>query len=172
MGFHHSGRVQSPKWLHALPSAQTLGKGRQQTFGLDKTDDEKVLKTREVDRRWTGIVSNDVESIPLRSVSSELASWTTATPRGTQPHRVICWITGVLAILVGTGNAPMSMLLVTNNMQIEVLCYVSHINATATTSDNPFNVRTDMGNEVSRRASDNLSPSHGSRASTFSIYAN
>ncbi|KAI9913033.1 hypothetical protein PsorP6_005525 [Peronosclerospora sorghi] len=116
----------------SLNLAQTLGKGRQQTFGLEKTDNEKVLKAREVERRWTGIVSNDVESIPFAlgifgagvmadsnatvhagamivyTVSRCLHTYAYAYAK--QPHRGICWLTGVLTILVGAGNAVVAIL--------------------------------------------------------------
>ncbi|KAG3085425.1 hypothetical protein PI124_g18466 [Phytophthora idaei] len=106
-----------------LGLAKTIGKGRKQTYGLDKTDDEKVLKAREAEHRWTRIVSNDLESIPFAlfifgsgvlvgsnptvhagamivyTVSRCLHTYMYAN--AIQPHRSNCWFVGVAATLVG-----------------------------------------------------------------------
>ncbi|OWZ13863.1 hypothetical protein PHMEG_00012753 [Phytophthora megakarya] len=111
----------------SLSLAKTVGKGRKQTYGLDKTDDEKVLKAREAEHRWTRIVSNDLESIPFALFvfgggilagsnptvhAGAMTVYTAARCLHTyvyahamQPHRAICWGVGVLATLVGVGNA-------------------------------------------------------------------
>jgi hypothetical protein len=49
----------------SLSSAKSLGSGQKQTYGLDKTHDEKVLKAREEEKRWARIVGNDLENIPI-----------------------------------------------------------------------------------------------------------
>uniref|UniRef100_A0AAV1V0Y5 Microsomal glutathione S-transferase 1 n=1 Tax=Peronospora matthiolae TaxID=2874970 RepID=A0AAV1V0Y5_9STRA len=116
----------------ALGLARTMGKGRKQTHGLGKTDDEKVLKAREVELRWTRIVGNDLESIPFAlclfgggvlvgSDSTVHASamigytiirclHTYVYAHALQPQRGICWALGVLATLVGAGNAIAAIL--------------------------------------------------------------
>ncbi|KAG6615018.1 Membrane-associated, eicosanoid/glutathione metabolism (MAPEG) protein [Phytophthora cinnamomi] len=116
----------------SLSLAKTIGKGRKQTYGLDKTDDEKVLKAREAEHRWTRIVSNDLESIPFALFvfgggilvgsnptvhAGAMTVYTVARCLHTyvyahamQPHRAICWGVGVLATLVGVGNAVAAIL--------------------------------------------------------------
>ncbi|EEY60414.1 uncharacterized protein PITG_12833 [Phytophthora infestans T30-4] len=115
-----------------LSLANTIGKGRKQTYGLDKTDDEKVLKAREVEYRWTRIVGNDLESIPFALFifgggilagsnptvhAGAMTVYTVARCLHTyvyahamQPARGICWGIGVLATLVGVGNAVVAIL--------------------------------------------------------------
>lgn len=105
---------------------------RKQTYGLDKTDDEKVLKAREVEHRWTRIVTNDLESIPFALIifgCGILAGSNSAVHAGAmliytvarcvhtyayahamQPHRAICWTLNVVATLVGVGNAIIAIL--------------------------------------------------------------
>ena len=116
----------------ALSLAQTMGKGRKQTYGFEKTDDEKVLKAREVELRWTRIVSNDLESIPFAlflfgggvlvgsnstvHISAMIVYTivrclhTYVYANALQPHRGICWALGVLATLIGAGNAIVAIL--------------------------------------------------------------
>eukprot|EP00644_Phytophthora_capsici_P004926 jgi/Phyca11/531515/estExt2_fgenesh1_pg.C_PHYCAscaffold_10096 len=115
-----------------LGLAKTMGKGRKQTYGLDKTDDEKILKAREAEHRWTRIVSNDLESIPFALFifgggilagsnptvhAGAMTVYTVARCLHTyvyahamQPHRALCWGVGVLATLVGVGNAVAAIL--------------------------------------------------------------
>ncbi|POM68770.1 Hypothetical protein PHPALM_15020 [Phytophthora palmivora] len=115
-----------------LSLAKTIGKGRKQTYGLDKTDDEKVLKAREAEHRWTRIVSNDLESIPFALFvfgggilagsnptvhAGAMTVYTVARCLHTyvyahamQPHRAICWGVGVVATLVGVCNAVAAIL--------------------------------------------------------------
>ncbi|KAG2772093.1 hypothetical protein JG687_00013736 [Phytophthora cactorum] len=115
-----------------LGLAKTIGKGRKQTYGLDKTDDEKVLKAREAEHRWTRIVSNDLESIPFALFifgsgilvgsnptvhAGAMTVYTVARCLHTyvyahamQPARAICWGLCVLATLVGVGNAVVAIL--------------------------------------------------------------
>ncbi|KAL4162133.1 hypothetical protein PRNP1_002681 [Phytophthora ramorum] len=116
----------------SLGLAKTVGKGRKQTYGLDKTDDEKVLKAREAEHRWTRIVSNDLESIPFALFvfgggilagsnpavhAGAMTVYTAARCLHTyvyahamQPHRAICWGVGVVSTLVGVGNAIAAIL--------------------------------------------------------------
>lgn len=115
-----------------LSLAKTIGQGRKQTYGLDKTDDEKTLKAREAEHRWTRIVSNDLESIPFALFvfgggilvgsnptvhAGAMTVYTVARCLHTyvyahamQPHRAICWGVGVVATLVGLGNAVAAIL--------------------------------------------------------------
>ena len=115
-----------------LSLAETIGKGRKQTYGLDHTDDKSVLKAREVAHRWGRIVSNDVESIPFALFlfgggvlvgsnptvhASAMIGFTVvrclhtyAYAHAMQPQRGICWGLGVLATLVGMGNAIVAIL--------------------------------------------------------------
>ncbi|RLN59455.1 hypothetical protein BBJ28_00005817 [Nothophytophthora sp. Chile5] len=110
----------------------SLAKGRKQTYGLDKTDDEKMLKAREVEYRWTRIVTNDLENIPfalfifgggilagsnptvhagaMTVFTAARCLHTYAYANKMQPHRVIFWFTGVLATMVGMGNAIAAIL--------------------------------------------------------------
>ncbi|CAH0492379.1 unnamed protein product [Peronospora farinosa] len=110
----------------------SLAKGRKQTYGLDKTDDEKVLKAREVEQRWTRIVTNDLESIPFALFifgcgvltgsnstvhAGAMIIYTIARCLHTyvyahamQPHRGICWGLNVVTTLVGVGNAVFAIL--------------------------------------------------------------
>ncbi|CEG40476.1 Membrane-associated, eicosanoid/glutathione metabolism (MAPEG) protein [Plasmopara halstedii] len=111
---------------------KTIGKDRKQTYGLNRTDDEKVLKAREIEHRWTRIVTNDLESIPfalfifgigvlvnsnpivhtgamtIYTVSRCLLTY--AYAHRMQPHRSICWLGGVFATVVGLGNAIIAIL--------------------------------------------------------------
>ncbi|CAI5746208.1 unnamed protein product [Peronospora destructor] len=113
-------------------SRMSLAKGRKQTYGLDKTDDEKMLKAREVEQRWTRIVANDLESIPFALfifgcgvlVGSNSAVhagamiiytvarclYTYVYAHAIQPHRAICYILNVVTTLVGVGNAVIAIL--------------------------------------------------------------
>ncbi|KAI9918209.1 hypothetical protein PsorP6_013308 [Peronosclerospora sorghi] len=102
-----------------LPSAK-----RKQTFGLEKTSD---LKSLEAAQRWGSIVMNDLESIPFgllifgAGIMSgadptvhyrAMVAFTTARCLHTyayanaiQPMRSLCHGVGVMATLVGLGNA-------------------------------------------------------------------
>ncbi|CAH0514578.1 unnamed protein product [Peronospora belbahrii] len=115
-----------------LSMAKTIGKGCKQTYGLDKTDDEKVLKARELEHRWTRIVSNDLESIPFAlfifgcgilarsNTTVHTASMLIYTivrclhtyvyAYAMQPQRAICWSLGVGVTLVGIANAVIAIL--------------------------------------------------------------
>ncbi|GMF29446.1 unnamed protein product [Phytophthora lilii] len=103
-----------------------------QDYGLTQTDDEKILKAREVEHRWRRVISNDLESIPFALFvfgggilagsnpvvhTGALTVYTVARCLHTyayvnamQPHRAICWSVGVLATLVGVGNAAVAIL--------------------------------------------------------------
>lgn len=111
---------------------KTIGKGRPQTYGLDTTDDEKVLKARTMEHRWTRIVNNDLESIPFALLifgggvfvgsnavvqTGAMIIYTLARCLHTyvyahsmQPHRAMCWIVGVCTTVVGLGNAVVAVL--------------------------------------------------------------
>ena len=110
----------------------SLANGRQQTYGLDSTDDEKVRKAREVAHRWTRIVANDLESIPFALFifgcgvlagsnatvhASAMTLYTVARCLHTyvyahamQPQRGICWMVNVASTLVGAANAVVAIL--------------------------------------------------------------
>ncbi|GMF51603.1 unnamed protein product [Phytophthora fragariaefolia] len=103
-----------------------------QDYGLTKTGDEKILKAREVEHRWRRVIANDLESIPFALFvfgggilagsnpvvhAGAMTVYTTARCLHTyvylnamQPHRAICWGVGVLATLVGVGNAAVAIL--------------------------------------------------------------
>ncbi|TDH73825.1 hypothetical protein CCR75_005919 [Bremia lactucae] len=111
---------------------KTIGKGGKQTYGLSTTDDEKVLKAREVEHRWTRIVANDLEAIPFALLifgggvlaasnpvvhAGAMIAFTVARCLHTyvyahcmQPHRGIFWGLGVFCTLVGIGNAIVAIL--------------------------------------------------------------
>ncbi|KAG2529383.1 hypothetical protein JM18_002832 [Phytophthora kernoviae] len=115
-----------------LNLAKTMGKGRTQNYGLSQTDDEKVLKAREVEHRWTRIVTNDLESIPFALFifgggilagsnstvhAGAMITYTIARCLHTyvyahamQPHRALAWAIGTVATLVGLGNAIVAIL--------------------------------------------------------------
>ncbi|KAG7399736.1 hypothetical protein PHYBOEH_008070 [Phytophthora boehmeriae] len=100
---------------------------RKQTFGMDKPDDEKTIKAREVTQRWGSIVSNDLESIPfallifgagimagsdptvhMRAMivyTTSRCLHTYAFAKAMQPQRSLCYAAGIGATLVGLGNA-------------------------------------------------------------------
>lgn len=108
-----------------------LARGRpKQNYGLNPDEkDEKILRAREVERRWRQIIQNDLESIPLALlvfgagvlVQDRINSTvqvgamvvytalrfghTVAYAKKLQPHRAWCWRLGVVAILVGAFNA-------------------------------------------------------------------
>lgn len=112
-----------------------LARGRpKQNYGLDaNVTDEKILKAREVERRWRQIVQNDLESIPLALLVfgagvlvqdrintavqiGAMVIYTTlrvchtfAYAMKLQPHRAWCWRLGVVAILVGAVNAVVAV---------------------------------------------------------------
>ncbi|EEY60410.1 sporulation induced hypothetical protein [Phytophthora infestans T30-4] len=107
-----------------LPSSK-----RKQTFGIDNTNDTKTL---EAEKRWEGIVTNDLESIPLglfifgagimaggnskvhfRAMLAFTAArclHTYAFAYAKQPMRSLCQGVGVVATLVGLGNAVSAIL--------------------------------------------------------------
>ncbi|KAG7399737.1 hypothetical protein PHYBOEH_008071 [Phytophthora boehmeriae] len=127
--FRSGGR---PPEDSSLGLAKTLGKGRTQNYGLPQTDDEKVLKARAAEHRWTRIVSNDLESIPFALFvfgggilagsnptvhAGAMITYTAARCLHTyvyahamQPHRALFWAVGVAATLVGVGNAIFAIL--------------------------------------------------------------
>ncbi|CAI5723713.1 unnamed protein product [Hyaloperonospora brassicae] len=97
---------------------------RQQTFGLDTTSD---TKTRETAQRWGSIVMNDLESIPfgllvfgagvmagadynvhysaMIAFTAARCLHTYAYANSKQPLRSLCHGVGMIATLVGLGNA-------------------------------------------------------------------
>ncbi|RLN59637.1 hypothetical protein BBJ29_002228 [Phytophthora kernoviae] len=103
-----------------------------QDYGLTQTDDENVLKAREVEHRWRRVIANDLESIPFALFvfgggilagsnpvvhTGAMVVYTAARCLHTyvylnamQPHRAICWSVGVAATLVGVGNAAFTIL--------------------------------------------------------------
>ncbi|KAL3663393.1 hypothetical protein V7S43_011798 [Phytophthora oleae] len=107
-----------------LPSAK-----RKQTFGFDKTSDPETL---EASRRWGSIVMNDLESIPLGLLIfgagvmagadpnvhyRAMVAFTTARclhtyayAKAKQPMRSLCYGVGLMATLVGVGNAVSAIL--------------------------------------------------------------
>lgn len=108
-----------------------LAKGRpKQNYGLNENEtDEKILRAREVERRWRQIVQNDLENIPLAllifgagllvedrintpvqiaalvAYTSLRVGHTIAYAKKLQPHRAWCWRLGVVAVIVGAANA-------------------------------------------------------------------
>jgi glutathione S-transferase len=127
--FRSGGR---PPEDQSLGPAKTMGKGLKQTYGLNATDDEKVLKAREAEHRWTRIVANDLESIPFALFvfgggilagsnptvhAGAMTVYTVARCMHTyvyahamQPHRALFYFAGVVATLVGVGNAVVAIL--------------------------------------------------------------
>jgi glutathione S-transferase len=112
-----------------------LARGKpKQNYGLsaDLTD-EKILKAREMERRWRQIVQNDLENIPLAllvfgagvlvqdrvntavQVGAMVAftalrvGHTFAYAMKLQPYRAWCWRFGVVAILVGAVNSVIAV---------------------------------------------------------------
>ncbi|POM73254.1 Hypothetical protein PHPALM_9915 [Phytophthora palmivora] len=107
-----------------LPSAK-----REQTFGFAKTDNTNSL---EVTQRWGNIVMNDLETIPLgllifgagiiagadpdvhyrAMITFTVARclFTYAYANAIQPMRTLCHGVGVMATLVGLGNALSAIL--------------------------------------------------------------
>jgi glutathione S-transferase len=104
-----------------------------QTYGLNAdVKDERILKAREIEHRWRRIIANDLEQIPLTLIifaggilansnttvhSAALVVFTVARclhsyvyANSMQPHRAIFWFIGVLASVVGTGNAVAAIL--------------------------------------------------------------
>lgn len=115
------------------PEDMKLGMTKiKQDYGLAKTDDERVLKAREVEHRWRRVIANDLESIPFALFifgggilagsnpmvhAGAMTAYTTARclytyvyVNGMQPGRSIFWSIGVLATLVGVGNAAVAIL--------------------------------------------------------------
>lgn len=101
------------------------------TFEADSKDeklivDEKMIKAKETQARWNRILMNDLENLPMGIVvfgagmmaegnsSVQIGAMITFTTvrclhtvayaKGLYPHRSICWLVGILSILVGTGN--------------------------------------------------------------------
>ncbi|CAI5742060.1 unnamed protein product [Peronospora destructor] len=95
-----------------------------QTFGFGKIDDIKALESS---KRWGGIVMNDLESIPfgllifgasimvgansnvhyraMIAFTTVRCLHTYAYANAMQPLRGLCYGVGVMAVLVGLGNA-------------------------------------------------------------------
>ncbi|RMX67631.1 hypothetical protein KXD40_008894 [Peronospora effusa] len=95
-----------------------------QTFGFDKTKD---VKTLESSKRWGGIVMNDLESIPfgllifgagimvgansiihycaMIAFTTVRCLHTYAYANAMQPMRGLCYGVGLMATLIGLGNA-------------------------------------------------------------------
>ncbi|KAK3242461.1 hypothetical protein CYMTET_47850 [Cymbomonas tetramitiformis] len=109
-------------------AAMSIAKGVPQNFiGSPREDDPKVKKAKEDDRRWTRIIQNDLENIPLglivswASVLSAKSSTahltfcamftlgrighTIAYAKGLQPHRALFWLAAVLGVLGMAVNA-------------------------------------------------------------------
>ncbi|KAK1943331.1 hypothetical protein P3T76_004727 [Phytophthora citrophthora] len=102
---------------------------RKQTFGLDVTVETEIL---EASRRWGSIVMSDLESIPLglfifgagimaganQNVHCRaMVAFTTARclhtyayAKAKQPMRSLCYGVGMMATLVGLGNAVSAIL--------------------------------------------------------------
>ncbi|KAJ3412227.1 hypothetical protein HDV05_001087 [Chytridiales sp. JEL 0842] len=97
-----------------------LGKGKQQSYGLNEaTDDEKIKKAKMLDIRWQRMVLNDLENIPIGLLAAWAASLTAKYPKlhavlvlafaglrightisyanELQPHRAIFWFGAVVA---------------------------------------------------------------------------
>ncbi|KAI8848628.1 hypothetical protein BC829DRAFT_443587 [Chytridium lagenaria] len=76
----------------ALGLNKKMGKGRDQSFGLDpagKDDDVKARKARLSDLRWQRIVMNDVENLPM----GVIAMWTSLlTSRSPLAHTIFSLI--------------------------------------------------------------------------------
>jgi glutathione S-transferase len=107
-------------------------KGVTQNYGLAQPDEEdvKLTQAKLVEQRWRRIVANDVESIPLGLLvfaagvltdANEAALVTAmiaftmmrclhsyAYAREKQPHRVIAWAAGHLAVMLGVVNVIVS----------------------------------------------------------------
>lgn len=97
----------------------------EQTYGL--VADENLAKARETELRWKRIVQNDVESIPMALLvfgagvmakgnpkvhAGAMIAYTAvrcfhtyAYAHALHPHRALCWLFGVIAIVTGVGNA-------------------------------------------------------------------
>lgn len=114
-----------------LPLARGKPKQTFGTFEADSKDeklitDEKMVRAKETEARWNRILMNDLENLPMGIVvfgagmladgntgvqigamvtfTAARCLHTVAYAKGLYPHRSICWLVGILSILVGTGN--------------------------------------------------------------------